>query len=233
VTRPPTPTFPSSGAAGAGWTVVLPLKGGVGAKSRLDASPALATAIALDCLDAVLGCPVVRRAVVVTPDEAVAGAAAAAGADVVRESRPGAGLLPALADGLGAAQGPVAVLLGDLPALRSPDLSAALREADRALRAADGANGGDGGPPAMAFVPDAEGDGTVLLAGLDPRAMRPSFGPASADAHARAGARRLDLTLPRLRRDVDTRADLATAAALGVGPRTAAVLRAELPAALP
>jgi 2-phospho-L-lactate guanylyltransferase len=179
---------------------------------------------------------VVRRAVVVTPDEAVAGAAAAVGADVVPESRPGAGLLPALADGLGAAQGPVAVLLGDLPALRSPDLSAALREAGRALHAADRAHGaadGDGGPPAMAFVPDAEGDGTVLLAGLDPRAMRPSFGPASAGAHARAGARRLDLALPRLRRDVDTRADLATAAALGVGPRTAAVLRAELPAALP
>jgi hypothetical protein len=44
----------------AGWTVVLPVKGGDGAKSRLRADPGLATAIAQDCLDAG-GPPPTRR----------------------------------------------------------------------------------------------------------------------------------------------------------------------------
>ena len=115
-----------------GWTVVLPLKGGTGAKSRLGASPALAAAIALDCLDAVLGCPDVARVLVVTPDAGTAAEAPAAGATAVPESRPGAGLPAAVEDGLRpprASAGPVAVLLGDLPALRPDDLSAALGEA--------------------------------------------------------------------------------------------------------
>jgi 2-phospho-L-lactate guanylyltransferase len=241
-------TFPPARRArraGPRWTLVLPVKGGPTAKSRLGAPPALASAIALDCLDAVLGCPDVARAVVVTADDAAAAAARAAGADVVRESRPGAGLRAALDDGLAAAEGPVAVLLADLPALRPADLSAALREAARALRGPDaGPDAGAGGrddagdaAPAMAFVPDADRTGTVLLAGLDPAAVRPAFGPGSAAEHARSGARRLDLSLPRLRRDVDTREDLATALALGVGPRTAAAVSAitgeQLPAALP
>jgi len=238
-------TFPPERRwAGPGWTLVLPVKGGAGAKSRLGAPPALATAIALDCLDAVLGCPDVARVVVVTADDAAAADARAAGADVVRESDPGAGLRAALRDGLAAAEGPVAVLLADLPALRPADLSTALRAAARALHepdagrdpAADAASGA----PAMAFVPDADRTGTVLLAGLDPAAVRPAFGPGSAAGHARSGARRLDLPLPRLRRDVDTREDLATALALGVGPRTAAAVAAvgdvmgqDLPTALP
>ena len=223
-----------------GWTLVLPVKGGPGAKSRLGAPPVLATAIALDCLDAVLGCADVARAVVVTADDATAAAAREAGADVVRESRPGSGLRAAVDDGLRAVQGPVAVLLADLPALRPDDLSAALREAAGALRA-DRRPPATGRPraasPATVFVPDAEGTGTVLLAGLDPAAPRPAFGPGSAAGHARSGARRLDLPLPRLRGDVDTRADLAAALALGVGPRTAAAVAAltgeGLPAALP
>jgi 2-phospho-L-lactate guanylyltransferase len=41
----------------------------------------------------------------------------------------------------------------------------------------------------------------------------------------RRGASRLDLALPRLRRDVDTPADLEAALALGVGPRTATAVR--------
>jgi 2-phospho-L-lactate guanylyltransferase len=82
--------------------------------------------------------------------------------------------------------------------------------------------------PEMVFVPDAEGTGTVLLAALTAAAMRPAFGPGSARAHRAAGAHPLDVDLPRLRRDVDTPADLRTAIALGVGPRTRAAL-AELP----
>ena len=76
----------------------------------------------------------------------------------------------------------------------------------------------------MVFVPDAEGTGTVLLTALTADAMRPEFGADSAAAHQAAGAVRLDLDLPRLRRDVDTPADLQTAVELGVGPRTRSVL---------
>jgi 2-phospho-L-lactate/phosphoenolpyruvate guanylyltransferase len=204
-----------------GWTVVLPLKGGPAAKSRLGAPAGLATAIALDCLDAVLATDGVDVVVVVTPDPALALAAAAAGAQVRPESALGGGLLPAVADGLAGVRGRCAVLLGDLPALRPDDLAIVLKLAAEVLgRPVPGRDP----VPSMVFVPDAEGTGTVLLTALDPVAMRPSFGPASAAAHQAAGAFRLGISMPRLRQDVDTPADLQAAVELGVGPRTRAVL---------
>ena len=205
---------------GPGWTLILPLKGGPAAKSRLGAPSALATAIALDCLDAVLASDRVDAVVVVTPDPRLAAEAVAAGARVQGESTPGGGLLSAVTDGLDAVLGRCAVLLGDLPALRAEDLDTALELAGELLTRA---TGGQTAPP-MVFVPDAEGTGTVLLTALGAAAMRPSFGPASASAHQAAGALRLDVDLPRLRRDVDTPADLRTAVEFGVGPRTTAVL---------
>lgn len=201
---------------GAGWTVILPLKGGPTAKSRLGAPPLLATAIALDCLDAVLAADEVVSVVVVTPDPQLAALATTAGAEVRPEATPGAGLLAAVRDGLTGIGGACAVLLADLPALRSVDLSTALVRAGERLAQVP--------PPPMVFVPDAEGTGTVLLTALTADAMRPEFGADSAAAHQAAGAVRLDLDLPRLRRDVDTPADLQTAVELGVGPRTRSVL---------
>ena len=203
-----------------GWTVILPLKGGPSAKSRLGAPAALATAIALDCLAAVLAADRVDAVVVVTPDPELAAAAVSAGARVQAESAPGAGLLPAVTDGLAATLGRCAVLLGDLPALRADDLETALQLSGDLLTRTEGRTR----PPSMVFIPDAEGTGTVLLTALAPAAMQPSFGPASASAHQASGAFRLDVDLPRLRRDVDTPADLRTAIELGVGPRTQAVL---------
>jgi 2-phospho-L-lactate guanylyltransferase len=214
--------------SGKSWTVVLPLKGGSNAKSRLGAPAPLATAIALDCLAAVLASDRVGEVVVVTADPLMAGRAAAAGARVQPESVPGRGLPAAISDGLAAVQGRCAVLLGDLPALRPDDLSTALRRAGELLTGELLASNPDPSTPdsrpAMAFVPDAEGTGTVLLAALTPAALAPAFGPDSAAAHAAAGAARLDLDLPRLRRDVDTRDDLRTAIALGIGPLTREVL---------
>ncbi|MBT0769767.1 2-phospho-L-lactate guanylyltransferase [Kineosporia sp. J2-2] len=210
-------------AVDARWTVVLPFKGGPQAKSRLSAGsrPAghtgLASAIALDCLDAVLAARLVGQVVVVTADPALAVPAAAAGAVVRPETRPGTGLLAAIADGLAGLEGPCAVLLGDLPALRPAELDQALQTAWETLTAVSQR-------PGMAFVPDADGIGTVLLAAAGPAAMVPSFGPESARLHAASGARRLDLDLPTLRRDVDTPADLARATEFGLGPRTRAVL---------
>lgn len=209
---------------------MVPVKGGHRAKSRLGADgagdEAMAMAMALDCLDAVLGCPpaVVGAVVVVTSDPAVrdgalgvADAAAGAGRLSVLEE-PGGGLDAAVAAGLAGAGGaaPRAVLLADLPALRPEDLGAALEAA--AEQAATGR--------AAAVVPDAAGTGTVLLTMAPGTTLVTAFGEGSAHAHQDRGAARLELALPRLRRDVDTPADLVEAEALGVGARTAAVLAA-------
>ncbi len=204
---------------------MLPVKGGPRAKSRLGAAPAVAAAIALDCLDAVLACSVVGACVVVSADVAVQRAARLAGAGVVPESRPGSGLVAAIGDGLAAAARrpwcarPAAVLLADLPALRPEDLQSALAAARSAL--AEG--------PLMAAVPDVDGTGTVLLAARTPARLDPAFGPGSFAEHLSRGAVPMPLDLPRLRRDVDTPADLDAALALGVGPRTRSAL-AELTA---
>ena len=169
--------------------VVVPLKGGARAKSRLSADPALALAFARDCLDAVRTCELVSRSVVVTADPATAAWAAAdwrrrgrrAGAGSRAERRG-----PGRAAGV---EGPVAALLGDLPALRPQDLALALDAARAVLR----------GGAAQAFVPDAAGTGTVLLAVTD-------------GGSARSGVRR------RIRRG----ARAARCAPVGAGPAPAA-----------
>lgn len=220
--------MPQQGSPTALWTLVLPVQRAERAKSRLLAPagvehPALARAIAMDCLAAVRSCPVVRHRIVVTRDEVVATAAAAAG-DVVISDDDGPGAGPANATGphhtggLGAAvaaglahagplsgDGPVAVLLADLPALTPGDLQVALAAA---------------GQHQLAFVPDADDSGTVLLAGHGRGPMPFAFGPGSAARHQGLGAARLDLELARLRRDVDTLQDLRAAAVLGLGAHT-------------
>lgn len=199
------------------WTVVLPLKGGPAAKSRLRGPAGLATAVALDTLAAALAARRAGDVLVVTGDPALAATAGALGARVVDESVPGAGLPAAVRDGVRAAapDAPCAVLLGDLPALTPADLDAALDAVAGLLRAGAGA----------VVVPDADGTGSVLLAAGRPAGLSPAFGPGSAARHEAAGAVRLEADLPRLRRDVDTPDDLAAALALGVGPRTRAAAR--------
>ncbi len=196
------------------WTVVMPVKRLPAAKSRLrGALPGvpheeLALALAADTLRAVRACPAVAGVLVVTDDPRVSAAAGAAGARVAGD--PGGGLNAALRHGAAVA-GPraaVAGLTADLPALRPADLAAA-------LRATQGVRG---------FVADAPGGGTVLLAAPAGTPLAPRFGPGSAAAHAASGALPLAGDWPSLRRDVDTPADLADAAGLGVGPRTAALL---------
>ncbi|MEJ5866365.1 2-phospho-L-lactate guanylyltransferase [Pseudokineococcus sp. 5B2Z-1] len=230
----PAPDAPRSGGVDR-WDVVLPVKGGPAAKSRLGGDAALrgrlALAMALDCLDVVLAAPGVARALVVTDDPAVAGAVAAAGARVVAPGpasarasalddavRAGARAAercrPVPPDGAGGAGTGVAVLLPDVPALRAQEMGAALAGASEALAAGASA----------ALVPDAAGRGTALLAARTADDLPVAYGEGSAGRHAGAGAAVLDLALPGLRRDVDTRADLREAVALGVGPRTADAL---------
>jgi 2-phospho-L-lactate guanylyltransferase len=210
-------SLPPTDPPRAAWTVVLPVKGGPAAKSRLGGPPELAIAIVGDCLDVVAVCPDVARAVVVTSDPVVARLVRTIADEVVSERRPGAGLVEAVLDGVRTVddrQGPVAVLLPDVPAARPEDLGHALRAAAAALAAHPAAS--------MALLPDAEQNGSVLLAARSANALDPAFGPDSAAEHVRRGAVRLDLDLPRLRRDVDTREDLLVALEFGAGPRTVA-----------
>lgn len=210
------------------WRVVVPVKGGPGAKSRLHppagvAREELALALATDCLTACAAGMPPAHLVVVTSDPDVETVARRLGAVLVAD--PGLGLNAAVEAGRDWAlneaseavdpatpQGvaiPVAALLGDLPALRPGDLVAAL----------DAAAAQD-----LALVADAGGTGTVLLTAREGAALEPRFGVGSAARHTAAGHAPLALALPRLRTDVDDDRDLAAAVALGVGPATHAVL---------
>ncbi|GAA1060477.1 NTP transferase domain-containing protein [Agromyces bracchium] len=112
------------------------------------------------------------------------------------------------------ADGAVAVLLGDLPAMGPDDLDAALEAAAR---------------HPLAFVADAEGTGTTLATALAGVPFTAHFGPDSAARHRAAGFADLVALEPRaiapgLRRDVDTAGELREAIALGVHVRTAEVV---------
>lgn len=204
------------------WRLVVPVKEAHQAKTRLSLPrttdrAALARAMACDTIEAASRAVTAARITVVTSDPQVAPWATSLGASVVAD--PNAGLNDAILAGLShwaavdAATGsadPIAVLLGDLPALRPDDLRAALAAAAH---------------HDTAVVPDHEGTGTVLLASrVGPGALTPSFGPASAHAHADLGATRLELDLPRLRTDADTADALAAIRTLGAGRRTTEIL---------
>jgi 2-phospho-L-lactate/phosphoenolpyruvate guanylyltransferase len=198
------------------WTVVIPVKRTEIAKSRLAAAyprhrQALARAFAVDTTAAALRADGVAEVVVITDDEEVAEQVADLGARVVPDE-PDAGLNPALdhAADLATRFGHgVAALSADLPALRPDELAAALRECAQR----------------RSFVADAAGTGTTLLGVPGGGPLDPRFGRDSAAAHLVSGAAPVDLDdIDSVRRDVDTAADLAAAARLGVGRRTTAVL---------
>ena len=169
------------------WTAVIPVKGTEQAKSRLFADSSLARAIHLDTILATLTSNPVRRVVVVTTaqwaDDSLSGL------DLTVVVDPARGLDAAIHAGIEAAgTGPVAVLLGDLPALDPLELEAVLAAAESMGRA---------------FVPDREGSGTVLITSTTDHA--PAFGEGSAQRHRDAGYVEIDVPADSgLRRDVDT-----------------------------
>jgi 2-phospho-L-lactate guanylyltransferase len=205
------------GVDDAKWSLIVPLKPLAVAKSRLAAAggvrPALALAFALDTVAAVLACDVVEDVTVVTDDATAGAELAALGAFVVPDA-PAAGLNAALRYGAQAVRrrrpaAPVAALNGDLPALRPAELSLVLRAAAEA--------------PERAFLADAAGVGTTLLAAARRSPLSPAFGGPSRARHLASGAHEITLpTAPSVRQDVDTPEDLRTALTLGVGPRTTA-----------
>ncbi|MFE6742765.1 2-phospho-L-lactate guanylyltransferase [Streptomyces tubercidicus] len=203
--------------ADVGWSLVVPLKPLVRAKSRLSRAtgeefrPRLALAFALDTVTAALACEDVRDVAVVTDDRLAAEQLAAVGARIVPDT-PGRGLNAALAHGAHAVRArrpgaPVAALNADLPALRPAELELVLRSASLFPRA---------------FLADAADIGTTLLTATSGRELEPAFGGASRARHLASGAREITGPhAPSVRRDVDTGEDLLAALALGVGPHTA------------
>jgi 2-phospho-L-lactate guanylyltransferase len=201
------------------WSLVVPLKPLSLAKTRLgpaaDAGQRvrLALAFAQDTVAAALGADAVGDVLVVTDDPVASAALSALGARIVPDS-PAAGLNAALAHGARTVTkkrpgAPVAALNADLPALRPAELTLVLGRASAFPRA---------------FLRDAAGIGTTLLAAAPGRELRPGFGGPSRLRHAAGGAAEiLPSGVDSVRQDVDTASDLRRAAALGLGPHTARV----------
>jgi 2-phospho-L-lactate/phosphoenolpyruvate guanylyltransferase len=202
------------------WSLVIPVKVLAQAKSRLTGLAGqrrskLALAMAADTVEAAAAADGVATVLVVTDDPEVSSAAAELGAVVLRDE-PAVGLNEALAHGAAYAQERwrergIAALAADLPALQPRELAIALATASR---------------HGAAFVPDALGTGTTLYATTPGAAFQPLFGDGSRQRHLAAGVSEIDLGPAQtgLRQDVDTIADLRQAAAIGLGPRTRAIL---------
>jgi len=199
------------------WTVIVPVKQITLAKTRLSGMDgktrrALAIAFARDTVAAAAASSMVDRVVVVSNDDVAADIAG--GVAELIPDEPDAGLNPALVYAASCVrarrpEAPVAAMSSDLPAVRGDDITRALRR----------------GPSTPWFVPDMDGIGTTFLAAPHGQLWTPVFGAGSRRAHLAAGVAEIDTSgLERLRRDVDTAADLVAALRLGVGPSTAAVV---------
>lgn len=207
---------PGPGSGSTGFAVIVPVKPLAVAKSRLaDVSGVqrrdLARSFALDTITAVLGTAMVDRVLVATDDATFSRDLVALGCESMPDgdsSDLNAALLQAVAEARRRwpRLQPVA-LLADLPALRPPDLAAALVSTPWG---------------AAAFVADSVGTGTTLYtAPYDDFA--PRFGAGSCAAHRASGAVEIPGRLDSLRCDVDDLDDLRAALRLGVGANTARV----------
>lgn len=211
------------------WTLVIPVRDARTGKSRLGSSATLNTAIAADTVSAALACPKIRQVVLVTDDVSWIPESLIRDfrCDVLQQRSTDqdqelsrSPLNAAVSQGLervsllGTRASGVAVMLGDLPALRPVDLTAALRAAA-------------GVPRGM--VSDHHSSGTTLITarGVTGTPHRPCFGLDSAGRHRAAGYRELSVPASSsLRRDVDTAEDL-HAVHSGLGPETLKVLEQE------
>lgn len=192
----------------------VPVKSWERAKTRLglpaQVRARLARAFAADTLAALTGSAGIDEVVVVT-DNPTARTDLPAGdwdvlvdtdADGLNDALVRAATHPAYAGGHA-----VVVVCADLPALRGTDVDTLLAAARTSAR--------------DWFVSDAQEVGTTILASADGTGFRPAFGDASRAVHAARGWQDLSAPAPeRVRRDVDTIADLRAASALGLGPAT-------------
>jgi 2-phospho-L-lactate guanylyltransferase len=190
------------------------------AKTRLaalfeaDIRERVVLAMLLDTIIAARAVTAIASITIVTPDPTAAAAARELGAAVLIDPTPADHPDPlnnavlAASDSLSHTTTNIVVLQGDLPALKSGELSEALAAARRNPRS---------------FVADRQGTGTAALFALGV-APAPQFGADSAARHRDSGAAELTGAWPGLRCDIDTPEDLAEARLLGVGTATAAII---------
>lgn len=179
------------------WSVILPIKGGSEAKSRLGSHPRsiyLAHEFAEKTLVALLACPEVGNVIIVAGDERWANLRSER---ITGISDPGGGLNAAIRAARdykneNRENQLVGVVPSDLALLDPTDLAKVLKEARLHPRT---------------FVRDKDGDGTTLLTALKRSELVPLYGESSALAHLNSGA--IELRAPHsVRFDVDTLADL-------------------------
>jgi 2-phospho-L-lactate guanylyltransferase len=207
---------PMSGAPDVG--LIIAVKRLAVAKSRLSElfsardRERIVLAMLIDTITAARAVESIASITVVTPDATAAAAARDLGALPVDDPTPATHPDP-LNNAIRVANARlhmpnVAVLQGDLPALRTVELSAALTAARAQPRS---------------FVADRQGSGTCALIAFGVP-LNPMFGSDSARRHHQDGAVELTGDWPGLRCDIDTPQDLADARLLGVGPTTAETL---------
>ncbi len=209
-----------SGSPDADIGLVIAVKRLAAAKTRLAPVFSASTrekvvlAMLIDTITAASAVPAVRSITVVTPDDGAAEAAGRLGARVLTDPTPDGHRDP-LNNAITAAEAEVrtetsnvVVLQGDLPALQTRELAAAVADARRHPRS---------------FVGDRHGTGTSALFSFGV-ALNPQFGTDSAQRHRSSGALELTGEWPGLRCDIDTPDDLLIARRLGVGAATAAAI---------
>ncbi|HEX2896131.1 MAG TPA: 2-phospho-L-lactate guanylyltransferase [Marmoricola sp.] len=199
------------------FTLLVPVKDGRGAKTRLNqvgeaARADLMGAFARDAITAALAAPEVEVAVVGDP-KALEALTQEVGVRIVADEGDGDlnRALERAAQRVARPDRGVAVMLADLPCLRTEDLEAALAVAVDERRR---------------FVADAAGTGTTFLLAPAGVALEPRFGRGSADAHTKSGAVPIEGRIESLRLDVDTAADLDRALRFGVGQYTSRIAAA-------
>lgn len=174
-----------------GWSVLVPVR--AGGKTRLKAPGDWTSACALDTLAAIRSCSLVDSVAVIGDLET----------DVEVKPDLGSGLNQELVRAAKEAQRPLAMILGDLPALKANDLDIILESALHWERA---------------MVTDRSGLGTTMITTTVDE-ITPRFGIDSAQLHRASGFVELDAPI-RARTDVDTYDDLLVAAQLGLGAHT-------------
>ncbi|WP_030482465.1 2-phospho-L-lactate guanylyltransferase [Nocardioides aequoreus] len=192
--------------------LLVPVKSLDTAKSRL-VTPAsdrreLMRAFVADALEAALASPAVHHLYVVTDEQGLGPSGTrtlpdGGGGDLNAALRHAERTVRLRHPDLG-----VAAMCGDLPALRTDDLTTALT----------------GSTAPRWYVADTAGTGTTLLAAGPGVHLDPHFGPDSAHLHEQSGARPVRAEVASLRHDVDTEADLRAAIELGLGRLTRAAM---------
>lgn len=196
------------------WSAVVPIRPWWLAPDSLGDSPEerirLARALALDTLDTLATVESVHHTVVVTADREATFYARRLGMTVLAD-RPLLSTDP-INEAVGLGVRWIGARFPEAPVLVVPaDLAAATPEyLDEAISTFAGCDD--------AFVPDARGQGTSIVTTRSPRTFASTFGNRSAMAHSKAGLRAVIGVDGRLRHDVDSRADLESAAHWQLGP---------------